>query len=155
MKPKIKLLVLLMMLVLVSCKKKPPVPEWVPPLSINIPIVLENLPEVVHYIKESEKTINEFSATIEKINQENYQIISKTDQNMSMGDKIKFMAVAGQVSMCHNEFANNYVTINTQIISLKSSLPEEQLSALLTVEQIFESRKNQLEDILKQFQFDQ
>jgi hypothetical protein len=115
-------------------------------LKIEIPAELKGNTEAVEFIKISESALNEYSKFVDKVYSECGSIIGKSEEELTMSERIKLMKVAGEMAVGMAKYSEHYSQIAIKSLTFDETMTETELAAWATVTDAFATRMTQIEE---------
>ena len=115
-------------------------------LKIEIPTELKGNTEAVEFIKVSEAALNEYSQFVDKVYSECGSIIGKSEEELTMSERIKVMKVAGELAVGMAKYSVHYAEISEKTLMFNETMTEAELTAWATVTEAFATRMKQIDE---------
>lgn len=115
-------------------------------LKIEIPTELKGNTEAVEFIKVSEAALNEYSQFVDKVYSECGSIIGKSEEELTMSERIKVMKVAGELAVGMGKYSVQYAEISEKTLMFNETMTEAELTAWATVTEAFATRMKQIDE---------
>jgi tetrahydromethanopterin S-methyltransferase subunit H len=153
MKNVLKITVLVALIVFMACNREKAAKDEAAKISnelgalkIDIPTELKGNTEAVEFIKVSEAALNEYSQFVDKVYRECSSIIGKSEEELTMSERIKLIKVAGEMAIGMAKYAEHYAQISEKTLMFDETMTEAELTAWATVTEAFATRMKQIDE---------
>ncbi len=153
MKNVLKITVLVVLIVFMACNREKAAKDEAAKISnelgalkIDIPTELKGNTEAVEFIKVSEAALNEYSQFVDKVYRECSSIIGKSEEELTMSERIKLIKVAGEMAIGMAKYAEHYAQISEKTLMFDETMTEAELTAWATVTEAFATRMKQIDE---------